>query len=55
MMEQSPDILCEYNSSPSFNCLPKYDLYDEDYEPNGQISLAEESYPILVGSSIQVQ
>ena len=53
--EQSPDILCEYNSFSSFNCLPKYDLYDDDYEPNDQISLAEESDPILAGSSVQVQ
>jgi hypothetical protein len=55
MMEQSPDILCEYNSFSSFNCLPKYDLYDDDYEPNDQISLAEESDPILAGSEVQAQ
>jgi len=50
--EQSPDMLYEYNSFPSFSCLPKYDEYDDDYEPSDQISLAEESYPILAGSEV---
>jgi len=53
--EQSPDMLYEYNSFPSFSCLPKYDEYDNDYEPNDQISLAEESDPILAGSEVQAQ
>jgi len=53
--EQSPNMLYEYNSSPSSSCLPKYDEYDDDYEPNGQISLAEESDPILAGSEVQAQ
>lgn len=53
--EQSPDILYEYNSFSSFNCLPKYDEYDDDYEPNDQISLAEESEPILAERTVQDQ
>ena len=43
MMEQSPDILYEHNIFSSFNYLPKYDEYDDDDEPNDQISLTEES------------
>jgi len=53
--EQSPDILYEYNSFPSFNFLPKYNEYDDDYEPNDQISLPEESDPILAESTVHVQ
>lgn len=53
--EKSPDMLYEYNSFPSFSCLLKYDEYDDDYEPNDQISLAEESDPILAGSEVQAQ
>jgi len=51
--EQSPDMLYEYNSFHSFSCLPKYDEYDDYYEPNDQISLAEDSNPILAGSEVQ--
>ena len=46
-------MLYEYNSFPSFSCFPKYDEYDDDYEPNDKISLAEESDPILAGSEVQ--
>ena len=52
--EQSPDILCEYDSFSSFSCLPKYDQYDDEFAPQIQISLAEESEPILAESIIQV-
>ena len=44
--EQSPDMLYEYNSFPFFGFLPKYDEYDDEYEPNDQIIRAEESNPI---------
>jgi len=53
--EESRDLLCEYNGFPSFSCLPKYDLYDDDYVSEIQISLTEESGPILGESSVQVQ
>jgi len=53
--EQSPDMLCEYNSFHSFSCLPKYDEYFDDDNHNDQISLAEVSDPILAESNVQVQ
>lgn len=53
--EQSPDMLYEYNSFPFFDSLPKYDEYDDDYEPNNQITSTEESNPTLVGSEDQAQ
>jgi len=53
--EQSPDMLCEYNSFHSFSCLPKYDEYFDDDNHNDQISLAEVSDPILAESDVQVQ
>jgi len=55
MMEQSLDILYEHNIFSSFNCLPKYDEYDDDDETNDQISLAEESEPSLEKGKIQGQ
>jgi len=55
MKEQSPDILCEYGGFSSFSCLPKHDLYDDDYAPQIQISRAEESNPILAESRVQDQ
>jgi len=53
--EQSPDMLYEYNSFPFFSCLPKYDEYDDDYEPNDQITSTEQSNPTLAGSEDQAQ
>jgi len=53
--EQSPDMLYEYNSFPFFSCLPKYDEYDDDYEPNDQITSTEESNPTLERSEDQAQ
>jgi len=38
-----------------FHCLPKYDLYDDKYAPQIQISLVEQPEPILGESSVQVQ
>ena len=55
MMEQSPDILYEYNSFPSFSCLPKYDEYFDDDDHNDQIGLAEGSEPSLAESNVQDQ
>lgn len=55
MMEQSPDMLCEYNSFHSFSCLPKYDEYFDDDDHNEQISLAKVSDPILAESNVQDQ
>ena len=55
MMEQSPDMLYEYSSFPSFSCLPKYDDYFDDDEHNDQISSAKESDPILAESEVQAQ
>ena len=55
MMEQSPDILYEYNSFHSFSCLPKYDEYFDDDEHNDQISSVEESDPILAEREVQAQ
>jgi len=53
--EHSPDMLYEYNSFPSFSCLPKYDEYFDDDEHNYQISSTGESNPILAESEIQAQ
>ena len=55
MMGQSPDIQYEYNSFPSFSCLPKYDEYFDDDEHIDQISSIEESDPILAESEVQAQ
>jgi len=53
-VEESPNLLREYDRFSSFSCLPKYDLYDEDYVPQIQISRAKESEPILEENSVQV-
>lgn len=55
MMEQSPDIMYEYNSFSYFNGLPKYDQYDDDCEPNYQIGLANELHLIFSQSTVQDQ
>lgn len=45
--EQSPDLLCGSDNISSFSNLPKYDQYDDDYVPQIQINLTEESETIL--------
>lgn len=52
-MDESPNLLCEYNSFSSFSCMPKYDMYDDDYAPQIQISLAKESEAILGDRNVQ--
>jgi len=53
--EQSPDLLYESDSISSFSNLPKYDQYDDDYVPQIQINLTEESESILGKRKVQVQ
>jgi len=53
--EQSPDLLCESDSISSFSILPKYDQYDDDYVPQIQINLTEESEAIFGKRKVQVQ
>ena len=53
--EQSPDMLYEYDSLPFLGYLPKYNEYDDDFEPNDQIISAEESNPTLARSEDQAQ
>ena len=53
--EESPDLLCEYDSVSSFICPPKYDQYDDDYVPQIQINLTEESEAILGERNVQIQ
>jgi len=53
--EQSPDLLCEYDNISSFSTLPKYDQYDDDYVPQIQINLTEESETILGKRKVQIQ
>jgi len=53
-VEESPNLPREYDSFPSFSCLLKYDLYDDDYVSEIQYIPAEELDLILGESSIQV-
>ena len=55
MEEQSPNLLCESANISSFSNLPKYDQYDDDYVPQIQINLIEESETILGNKKVQVQ
>jgi len=54
-VEESPDLLCEYNSFSSFSGLPKHDQYDDDYVSEIQIIPAEESEGSLGERRVQVQ
>jgi len=53
--EQSPDLLCESGCTSFFGIPPKYDQYDDDYKPQVQINLIEESETIFGKSKVQVQ
>lgn len=40
--EQSPDLICAFDNIASFDDLPIYDQYDDDYFAQNQINLAKE-------------
>jgi len=50
--EQAPNIPYEYDSFSPFTCLPKYDLYDDECEPQIQISCAERFHSILAERNV---